>query len=842
MATKKEIENQKELNALQRLTISMVKDMDKAMDDVAKTSDKRNKLLQNDANLTKGILKDLEKTGNVEKAIARIKQQESQSSKKNYGTNSELAKVYQAQLIGIRGIAEGQKEAAIAAKGVFDVADEVGSKFNGLLTSVDDFVKKIPIIGPAISNAFKPLKEKGELAISRATDGMKNGFIRQFTRAKKAGDSFATSFSKGISGGMKGAQGAIAGTLGISTAAVAALAATVLVAVAAIYLIGKAIKIGLERFKELDAAAKSFRNETGLLNSQTQGLQENIRAVNTEFANLGVSAEDVSKAASDFTNEFGGLEQPTQSILGSMVMLNKNFGIGTQEASKLNKVFQNIGGLTAAQSQYLVGQTAEMAKMAGVAPQKVIKDMADSSEYAYKYFQGSPEQLAKAAVQAAKLGTSIAEAGKAADNLLDFQNSITKELEASAILGVNINLGQARYLAANGDILGSQQAILDQVAGIGDLTKLNVYEQQALVEATGMEFDSLVNQQRIRERFGKLSEEQLKAATSLLDAGKDINSISQADLKAQSDKLALQEGMQSQMDKLQNGTKALKTGFSDMFQPMIAFFIPILNDVVDILSSTLLPIFKVIGSVARIIFGVLGAVMNVVMAIVKPLFAIGGAIMSALFEPINQVASALQPLFDKFGEFKDKVMQAIQPVMGVIKSMGEVIGTVVGGAIGFLVDILVGMFNIVFDIFSAIGGFIYNYLISPIMSFVNAIKGVFSSIGSFFGFGGEETANDGAVATSDSINDGVVQNGQVVSTNPADFLLATKDPQGLAEDLSAGGGMSIDMSTTNALLSELKEAFLSNKDVYMDKVLVTSTVTDTQERSGRQNRFGIQGA
>jgi hypothetical protein len=234
--------------------------------------------------------------------------------------------------------------------------------------------------------------------------------------------------------------------------------------------------------------------------------------------------------------------------------------------------------------------------------------------------------------------------------------------------------------------------------------------------------------------------------------------------------------------------------------------------------------------------------MNVVMAIIKPIFAIGGAILGALFEPINAVADALQPLFDKFGEFKDKVMEAIQPIMGVIKSIGEVIGTVLGGAIGFVVDIFIFMFDTVFSIFSAIAGFVNDYLISPIMSFVNAIKGVFSSIGSFFGFGGEETANDGSVATSDSINDGVVQNGQVVSTDPADFLLATKNPQGLAEDLSSGGGMSVDMSGVIAELQSLKTAFLSNKDVYMDKVLVTSTVTDTQERSGRQNRFGIQGA
>jgi len=33
--------------------------------------------------------------------------------------------------------------------------------------------------------------------------------------------------------------------------------------------------------------------------------------------------------------------------------------------------------------------------------------MAESSEYAYRYFNGSPQALAKAAVSAAKLGTSI---------------------------------------------------------------------------------------------------------------------------------------------------------------------------------------------------------------------------------------------------------------------------------------------------------------------------------------------------------------------------------------------------------------------------------------------------
>ena len=114
------------------------------------------------------------------------------------------------------------------------------------------------------------------------------------------------------------------------------------------------------------------------------------------MAGLGVSAEDVAEAAGQFTHEFGGLEQPAKGTLESMVMLNKNFGIGFSEASKLNKVFQNMGNLTEAQAQSMTNSVVEMSKMAGVAPSKVVADIANNSEVAYKYFRGGPKELAKA--------------------------------------------------------------------------------------------------------------------------------------------------------------------------------------------------------------------------------------------------------------------------------------------------------------------------------------------------------------------------------------------------------------------------------------------------------------
>jgi len=86
----------------------------------------------------------------------------------------------------------------------------------------------------------------------------------------------------------------------------------------------------------------------------------------------------------------------------------------------------------------------------------------------------------------------------------------------------------------------------------------------------------------------------------------------------------------------------------------------------------------------------------------------------------------------------------------------------------------------------------------------------------------------------------VVQNGQVVSTHPDDFLIATKNPAGLADSMSGAGGVPmVSMEGVIAELRELKAAFLANKDVYMDSAKVTSVVRKKTETS-TDNKFGTQ--
>jgi hypothetical protein len=363
------------------------------------------------------------------------------------------------------------------------------------------------------------------------------------------------------------------------------------------------------------------------------------------------------------------------------------------------------------------------------------------------------------------------------------------------MLGADINLEKARAAAFAGNQYEQEKAIMEEMMKVGDINKMDMYSKEALAKATGKSVEELVNMQRIQKQFGNLDEGRLAAAHALMDAGKDITQISATDLDLQNKKMASQKDMQSQMDNLSNSAGALSTGFMDMLAPLGAFLIPIITDLSDMIGSILLPAFTAIGSALRIIGGVLGVIWNLFMSILKPIFAITGAIMDGVTKPLNMVADALEPLFAKFGELKDKIMEGIAPILPVFSFMGTLIGTVIGGAIDVLVGAFSTLFDFVFGGIDMISGFLQTYLVEPIMSFISTIQSGWEMVKGFFGMGGEEAG--GGEATQ-SVNDGVMQNGQVISTDPADFLIASKNPSALAGQMAGGEG-----GGTAALVSSL---------------------------------------
>ena len=639
---------------------------------------------------------------------------------------------------------------------------------DGIKTSLDE----IPFLG----KAFGALA-KGPI------DGLKS-------KITDAGKTFVSDFSMRLGEG----QSAMQALGGAGSGAMSSLAAAINPVTIGIVAVAAALALGFMRFKQIDDAAKSFRESTGLLNSQTEKMVGNIQSISTQYAGLGVSADEVAQSAGEFVNAFDGLEQPAKSTLESMVVLNKNFGVGASEAAKVNKVMQNMGGLTEAQSQYLTNSVAEMSKLAGVAPQKVMKDIADNSGDALKYFRGQPALLAKSAVSLAAMGSSLESAAKSSEALLDFESSIANELEASSLLGADINLEKARAAAFAGDQYGQEKAIMEQMMKVGDISKMDMYSKDALAKATGKTVEELINMQRIQEKFPNLDETRLASAHALIDAGKEIGDINEQDLATQTAKMAKDKEMQGRIENMTNEIMAFGTQIMDFLMPvaeivmglLVGFFKPmmaIVSKIFEHIKQAFQPIADMLGPSNSLfdIFEEIGKVIGFIVSLVQVglVFAIETVI--GYFSGVIDIIAGIVKLFK--GDF-----------IGGLSQIGD-------GIISFVFAPFIAGFNTVMDylegfftIFEDLGVWMHTYLIDPISNFFGGIGNALSSVASFFG-GGAETP---ATPSTESVDDGVMQNGNVISTDPADFLIASKNPSALAGQIGGGDG-----GGTAALVSSL---------------------------------------
>ena len=206
---------------------------------------------------------------------------------------------------------------------------------------------------------------------------------------------------------------------------------------------------------------------------------------------LGLVFDDAAAVSKTLANEFGGVEGTSFRTQLNTNLMAVNMGISGESAAKLTGILARSGGLTAKQAQDLAEMTKDFAKQQGVIPSQAMEDIAQNAELFASYGASATKELAKSAVQAAKLGVSMSTLGKVTDGLLDFESSITKELELSAILGRNINLNRARGLAFQGKIGASVKETIKQLGGQVAFEKMNVIEKRAAAEALGLSVEEL---------------------------------------------------------------------------------------------------------------------------------------------------------------------------------------------------------------------------------------------------------------------------------------------------------------------------------------------------------------
>ncbi len=274
-----------------------------------------------------------------------------------------------------------------------------------------------------------------------------------------------------------------------------------------------------------------------MIASAVIGLVKMLLSVNNEIAEigrgLGVSADE----ARDVRANFAAIQGASSNVLNTTAEIAKaqgtlNAALGTSATMISGKILdgmatlQNRMGLSAeaatsfAQSAMLSGKSVKELTVNAVgsalAVEKergtrldikgILKETGTITGQIRAQLGGSVEAIASAVAKAKSLGMELKGVAAAGKQLLNFEQSISAELEAELLTGKQLNLEKARLAALTGDQNTLAEELSKNAGNFYEFSQLNTLQQDALAKAVGMEADQLSDILMKKENIADLTE------------------------------------------------------------------------------------------------------------------------------------------------------------------------------------------------------------------------------------------------------------------------------------------------------------------------------------------------
>lgn len=201
---------------------------------------------------------------------------------------------------------------------------------------------------------------------------------------------------------------------------------------------------------------------------------------------LSFAFDDSAGTLKALSAEMGGMEDATFGAQLQTNLMANNLGISGGEAAALSGSLARLNDGSLETAGNLTAGARSFAEMNNIPVGQLMGDVAGATEQFALFGKEGGKNIIEAAGYAAKLGTNMATLSGIADNLLDFESSITKELELGAMLGKNINLDRARALAYEGDIEGATRETLAALGGIEEFNKMDYFQKKQTADLLGV--------------------------------------------------------------------------------------------------------------------------------------------------------------------------------------------------------------------------------------------------------------------------------------------------------------------------------------------------------------------
>tara|TARA_R110001592_G_C13163728_1_gene749185 strand:+ start:959 stop:3379 length:2421 start_codon:yes stop_codon:yes gene_type:complete len=322
-----------------------------------------------------------------------------------------------------------------------------------------------------------------------------------------------------------------------------------------------------------------------------------------------ITQERMAEATTELNTEMGTTHRISNEQLGTMIKMNKYSNISYKDQAKMLKTSKALGETYEGYVNSMMGtiKAQKFNNNLSLNAKKIMLDVNNASDRTKISIAGGSEGLAKAAVEAAKLGTNLDGVAGIADSLLNFEQSIENELKAELLTGKDLNLERARGLALNNDFEGVAREINAQLDSAAEFGEMNRIQQEAMAAAVGMTADQLGNmlieQEAIKAVGGDLSD----AEKAAFETAKEKYGVEEASKKMKEEGglkalIAEKSLADKQMDAQEKFQAALQ-GLAAAFLPFFNMLLKVANIIMPAIALAIEPIRLAFQGIAGLLSG-----------------------------------------------------------------------------------------------------------------------------------------------------------------------------------------------------------------------------------------------
>ena len=223
------------------------------------------------------------------------------------------------------------------------------------------------------------------------------------------------------------------------------------------------------------------------------------RQFGTTISDINVGMLLFGSQTEALSEHFGNLNATSVTTLFNMKLMELTTGVTAENQAAIMAAMAatSDSSLQVLQSQLKTYRTA------GLPFKMVMNDVAQNTDLFAKFSRDGGDNIFRAAIKARELGVNLGDVSTITESILNFESSIEAQMQASVVLGRNINFDRARQLAFAGKQSEMMDEILTQVGGEAEFNKMSFIQRKLLADSVGLTVDrmsALVRQEEKAEQ------------------------------------------------------------------------------------------------------------------------------------------------------------------------------------------------------------------------------------------------------------------------------------------------------------------------------------------------------